>query len=554
MQSKVDITHISPEQQKILQKFLSDPLLRLNYLYHILDKDGITRRFVMNAEQRHLHDHAALRNLILKARQLGLSTYIALLNLDSCLFTPNFKAGIVDRTLKDASEKLEKIRYAFDHLDYIPENPTPLDLELAAVGKLIKQHFAPKANEKIFLAKEANFNNGSRITIGTTHRGGTLQRLHISELGTIARHDPIRAHEIISGSIPSVGKNCQIFMESTHEGGKYGVHYEQICSAMDNLALPPEELTPLHFRFHFYSWWQHPDYRLDGVLRETDEQKRYFAELEHQLHTTITKEQRIWYIAMEKTEGSRMKQEFPSTPEEALNPIEAGNIYSLQIDSLRARGEHKAEFEPIPHRPIFVSWDLGIGDYMSLWWIQPNGYGKWLILDNYTANGLPIDHYIDIIREHDARWGRCAANVMPHDSSKRDPHLNPYDQSVRDAGYTIIHVPRTQNLWASIDTTRTFLRSCIIHARCWEPTRTPEGNVYLAGMDALANYSSRPMGANGTLAVTPLHDINSHAADALRCFADAAQLGLISAELGNANRPRTLRTKPNFATSYLHRK
>lgn len=537
-----------------MQRFLSDPLLRLYHLYHILDKDGAVCRFAPNAEQRHLHDHAARRNLILKARQLGFSTYIALRILDSCLFTPHFKAGIVDRTLTDAAEKLEKIRFAFDHLDYLPDNPTPLDRDLAAVGKLIKQHYAPPRGEKIFLAKEANFSNGSRITIGATYRGGTLQLLHISELGSIARHDPIRAHEIITGSIPSVGNNCQIFMESTHEGGKYGVHYDQICSAMDNLALPPEELTPLHFRFHFYSWHQHPDYRLSGVLKETDEQRRYFAGLEARLHTPITKEQRIWYIAMEKILASRMKQEYPSTPEEALNPIEAGNIYSLQIDSLRARGEHKADFEPVPHRPIFVSWDLGIGDYMSLWWIQPNGCGKWLLLDNYTANGLPIDHYLDIIREHDARWGRCAANVMPHDAAQRDIRLNPFNQAVADAGYTIIRVPRTQNLWASIDTTRTFLRSCIIHTRCWEPTRTPEGNVYLAGMDALANYSSRPMGSNGALAVTPLHDINSHAADALRCFADAASLGLISTELGNANRPRPLHNKPNFASAYLHRK
>lgn len=553
----MESTQLTPEQQKILHKFLSDPLLRLNSLYHILDKEGATRRFTMNEEQRHLHDHAALRNLILKVRQLGFSTYIALRMLDSCLFIPNFHAGIVDRTLADAKDKLAKIKFAYEHLDYLPENPSKLDIELAYVGKLIKQHFAPKKqNEKIFLESEANFNNGSRIQIGTTHRGGTLQMLHISELGSIARHDPSRANEIITGCIPTVGKTCQIFMESTHEGGKYGVHYEQICAAMDNLALPAEELTPLDFRFFFYTWWQHSEYKQEGVLRETDEHKRYFAQIEAQHNTTISKEQRVWYIAMEKTLQSHMKQEYPSSPEEALNSIEAGNIYSLQIDALRSRGEHKAEFEPVPHRPIFVSWDLGIGDYMSLWWIQPDGRGKWRILDNYTASGLPIDHYIGIVREHDARWGRCSAHVMPHDSGKRDPHLNTYDQSVRDAGYTIIRVRRTQNLWASIDVTRTFLQSCIIHARCWEPTRTPDGSVYLAGMDALANYSSRPMGANGTLAVTPLHDINSHAADALRCFADAAQLGLINPELGNANRfkPGNSTGKPNFASSYLHRR
>lgn len=515
---------LTPDQQTVVRTLLGSTTNRLNYLYHILDKDGRRRRFRMNAEQRHLHEHVAKRNLILKARQLGFSTYIALRMLDACLFTPNFKAGIIDRTLPDAAAKLEKIKFAFENLDFLPEEPSELDKELAQIGAMVKEyHSGIKLKER-----EIVFANGSHITIGTSHRGGTLQMLHISELGSIARHDPIRAHEIIAGGLPAVGNNCRIFMESTHEGGKYGVHYEQICAAMDNLARSPEELTPLDFRFHFYSWWQHPDYRLDGVLKLNEEQEKYFAQLEKECHTTLTKEQRLWYAAMEKTLQSRMKQEFPSTPEEALNPLEAGNIYSLQIDALRSRGEHKAEFEALPHRPIFVSWDLGIGDYMSLWWVQPDDRGKWLLLDNYTASKLPIEHYIGVIREHDARWSRCAACVMPHDSVKRDAHLDPYDKAVRDAGYSIVRVPRTQNLWASIDVTREFLRSCVVHARCWEPTRTPGGDVYLAGMDALANYSSRPAGANGVLGVTPLHDINSHAADALRTFADAAKLGLIS--------------------------
>lgn len=75
-----------------------------------------------------------------------------------------------------------------------------------------------------------------------------MQLLHVSELGYIAAHDPVRATEIITGSLNTVGKNCRIYMESTHEGGKYGINYEQIIGAMDMIGKP---LSLLDFKFYF---------------------------------------------------------------------------------------------------------------------------------------------------------------------------------------------------------------------------------------------------------------------------------------------------------------
>ena len=99
---------------------LQDPLWRLRNLYWIENKSGRVRRFRMNAAQQRLHANLWYRNVVLKARQLGISTYVAMLMLDSCLFTPNFHAGIIDKTLPDAEQKLEKIRFAWEHLDYLP--------------------------------------------------------------------------------------------------------------------------------------------------------------------------------------------------------------------------------------------------------------------------------------------------------------------------------------------------------------------------------------------------------------------------------------------------
>lgn len=237
-------TPLTPEQAGVLKRFLADVVLRLNSLFWIVNKDGIPCRFRMNWAQKELHETAHFRNNILKVRQLGISTYIAMLILDMCLFIPHFKAGIIDKTLNDAESKLKKIAFAWDHLDYVPENPSALDLELARIGAMLKAYHAGiKINQQ-----SIEFANGSRVTVGTSLRGDTLQLLHVSELGYIAAHDPIRATEIITGSLNTVGKGGRVHMESTHEGGKYGLNYEQILGAMDMIGKP---LSSLDFKFYF---------------------------------------------------------------------------------------------------------------------------------------------------------------------------------------------------------------------------------------------------------------------------------------------------------------
>ena len=83
-------------------KLLNDPLWRLNNLYRIIDKSGNKSLFKLNWAQEHLYQDMWYCNLILKARQLGISTFISLLFLDRCLFNSNQHAGIIAHTREDA--------------------------------------------------------------------------------------------------------------------------------------------------------------------------------------------------------------------------------------------------------------------------------------------------------------------------------------------------------------------------------------------------------------------------------------------------------------------
>lgn len=168
------------------KELLADRWWRLNHLYWIEDKDGQMVRFRPNWAQEELFNNLWYRNTILKVRQLGISTFCAIYMLDLCLFGKNQHCGIIDKTLPDGQAKLRKIAFAYEHLDYLPDNPTMEDRALAALGKKIKES-CPLVESRT--QRMAWSTNGS-VDVGTNLRGSTLQFLHISEFSYTALHDP----------------------------------------------------------------------------------------------------------------------------------------------------------------------------------------------------------------------------------------------------------------------------------------------------------------------------------------------------------------------------
>lgn len=168
-----------------------------------------------------------------------------------------------------------------------------------------------------------------------------------------------------------------------------------------------------------------------------------------------------------------MRQEYPTVPDEALNPIACGAIYGSQINRLRELGRLTAEYEPDAYLPIYAVFDKDMADFTSIWWIQPRPDGLYSILDNYTANGLSLDHYIAEIRKRDVLFGRVKDTILPHDGVNRDYNGVKYYEKLEQASYSTILVKRTSDVWASIDSTRTLLRHAVIHARCSQKQASP---------------------------------------------------------------------------------
>ena len=379
--------------EKTLKKNLKSWKWRIQNLYYITDKRGKKVKFKMNRAQLDFFAGMHYRNIILKARQLGFTTFMMIFMLDQALFRDNTKCAVIAHAKDDAGRLFrEKIKFAYDAL---PES--------------IRASMPAKSDR----AGEMVFNNGSSVTVGTSFRGGTLRYLHISEFGKICAKYPDKAKEIVTGAFEAVGSDCVITIESTAEGNSgYFFKYSQQA---ETDQLYGKKLSNLDWEFFFYPWFEDPTYRLDGVEEPIPQRLiEYFYELEQELGIDIDEEQRQWYYAKEKTLGAEMKREYPSTPKEAFEQIIEGAYYSAQFKKI-AIEKRICSVPAESGHAVHTIWDIGYNDTNAIWFVQRVGR-EWRIVNYYENNGESLKHYIDKVNEIGLTNGYTyGVHVGPHD-------------------------------------------------------------------------------------------------------------------------------------------
>lgn len=529
------LARMKPEERALYAQ-LKSRVWRLNNLYWVEDKNGKKVKFRLNKHQRKLLKNLWWLNMVLKVRQIGVSTFVGILQLDHALFKKNQTCGVIDRTKEDAKKKLAKIKFAYDHLDD-KEDP-----QTAGLGSLIKQAIQLRTENKT----ELEFTNGSKIWAGTSLRGGTVNFLHVSELGYIASKTPEKAKEIAAGSFNTVHAGNIIIVESTHEGGRYGLNYELVRIAQKASGIPLDQLTSMDWRFHFFGWHEEPSYVLplppSGVLHVSKEQQAYFIELEKQCQIALSKEQKHWYVKKAATPKVDMARQYPGTSEEALQAITPGAIYGPQMIALRSAGRIR-EFQIDRQAPLFTMWDIGISDYTCIWLGQAVGL-DFLFHDFITYHGEMPAHYVAKIIEWERFYGLpISRHYLPHDADHKLKIVG--NRSWRDmlkaAGLVgMVTVPRTPDLFVGIQHARVLLPRCYFHSvKCEKDIELPSGRILPSGLACLSGYHSQIEAVGGKINEVPVHDESSHGADAFRTFAEAHQRGLLdSASSGLGLKPR----------------
>ena len=470
-----------------MDKRLLDKNWRIDNLYKIRNKEGQLVKFRRNRAQLHYSLNKWFRNLILKSRQLGFTTYEAIDSLDDALFTPNKDTLLVAHNL-EAGESIftKKIVFAWEKLP-------------AEIRELYTVDNKTSKTLRFDFGKGKGF---SSVAVDTSGRSGTYQRLHVTELAEISKKYPKKVPDIIEGTIPAIPSTGRVDIESTSQGAS-GEFYEMFMEAYER----GEPTIAQEYKAHFYNWtWD--DEEMGKIERplEFSEMAQGDKFSEYARRHNLSQLQITYYyhkwLSLNK-KWNALKREYPTTPHEAFEAVSEGTFYGETIGMMEQNGQIGVWPWDRALKTHTV-WDLGVGKNMKVGFFQR---------DQLTNKVRMIDH-----EEGEGSWGlpEMAAKVLnkPYVFGK---HFGPHDleatdvgtgktrmESARDIGLHFTLVPKQSiedginavSLWldhllVNKETCKKWLKSMKAYGREWDEKR-------------------------GMYKDEPLHDWASHDADLSR--------------------------------------
>lgn len=462
---------------------LLDKRQRLENLYYIIDKNGNEIPFNLNWAQLDMHDRRWHQMLILKARQLGVTTFWAIDFFDDCFWMDNMSAGIIAHRKEDAENIFKKkVKFAYDRM---PKWTREIN---------------QATNDR---ASELSFRNGSSYRVSTGFRSGTNQRLLISEFGKICAGMPDTAKEIVTGSLNTVSNDQIIVIESTAEGREG--YFWQFSQDAEKLATEGRKLSPMQMRFFFFPWFREPSYRESiGEIVVSQEINEYLDRIEGEVGRKIDEEQRRWYEMKQRMLTDSMKQEYPSTPKEAFESANEGLYYGQQIAKLRANG-HICRVPYSEYSLVHTAWDIGLDDFTSIICFQLTKSGEIQII-NYIENyDETPKFYADWLRSNNYSFG---THIFPHDAKQRDilqkTSYIDFVKPLLNGRFVVLDIKECNKL-IGIQQVRATLSKCVFdEQKCSKLVKHLESYRKIWD-DRIGCYKSEPF-----------HDEHSHAADAMR--------------------------------------
>lgn len=245
------------------------------WLLRVRDKDGRVVPLKMNAAQREFERRIGRRNIVLKARQLGLTTWVAARFFLNTITRPGTLSVQVAHD-RESAEEIFRIVHRF--LENLPEAMREGALVTSRAN--VRQIVFPKLDGEYRVESAADPNAG---------RGLTIQNLHCSE---VARW-PGRAAETLGALRAAVPPHGEIVLESTPNGA-HGCFYREW-----------QEAERTGYVRHFFPWWTEPRYRAlaSGVEATEEERALMFA-------NGLDLEQVAFRREMRAMLGTRWKEEF----------------------------------------------------------------------------------------------------------------------------------------------------------------------------------------------------------------------------------------------------
>lgn len=203
-------------------------------------------------EQRAFELDRTGRDIIVKSRQIGMSTAEGARDLFFALTHPHTKTLIVAHKEDVAKQLLSLIKDLYETL-----HDTADKVGLGAEFPSLKDTRGSTSG-MVSQATRVRFNNGSSIECKTSGnsvqaasslRGQKADRIHISEFAYWAFAD-----DAMTALVPSIHSKTEVVIESTANGTGNAFHKWTMAS----LPVAGSHRGANGYRFHFYPWFFHP--------------------------------------------------------------------------------------------------------------------------------------------------------------------------------------------------------------------------------------------------------------------------------------------------------
>lgn len=358
-----------------LKRLLSDPVLWSKYFLKIADKTGKIVPFMFNPQQRQLVQNLEKYNVVLKSRQLGITSVSCALSLFFCHTEPGCVCLLMSYSQDSARGIFEKLKAMWAEM--------PDEIRLPEL-----------TNNR----SELKFSNGSRIVVATcgtkdVARGLTLRFVHLSEFAFF-KND--RAKKNLLAIEQALRPSGKIIVESTANGIN---HFSELWNKAEN----GENM----YQPHFFGWVQDKkmfadEYvsfcsrykQLNGKLpelNELDETEQGLVEQGASIEQIVWRRMKIANSSQEE-----FRQEFPSNPLEAF--VSTGrNFFNTSLISDRAAAVHSTINPPEQFKKY---------SSLAFWRLPEAGKRYFIGVDTAEGLGQGADHScVELI---DADGYQCA--------------------------------------------------------------------------------------------------------------------------------------------------
>ena len=218
-------------------------------LFKIDDKEGNIVPFKFNHVQRYFNENKGHRNIILKSRQMGISSSILADMAADCIIIPHTYCAVVSHETKATQRLLDRVQFYYESMD----EPKP-------------KAGADSRSEKTFPEMH------SSIYIGTAGarafgRGDTIRKVLLSEMSFYED-----AEKILNGIEDAVPISGELTIECTPNGEGNIFHHKWVRAREGKSPYKP----------FFFPWWMDNNYHIprgsDLSLREDSGELSYTGE------------------------------------------------------------------------------------------------------------------------------------------------------------------------------------------------------------------------------------------------------------------------------------